>query len=125
MAPSLIHRSNNPDISLPHDQSFHQFITNYNPDDTPADKVILEDLSLPRKTVTYGGLRRTASIIAAGLTSKYGLRKGDSVAIIAANSVNWAVAAHSIIWFGGVCVYGFQECVLSAFGDSSNPRSLT
>jgi 4-coumarate--CoA ligase len=104
MASEHIYRSPNPDAVLPHNLSFHQFLAKYNPDDVPLNKLIFEDNSAPKKTITYGGLREAAAIAAGGFVNKYGLKKGDSVAILGANSVDWALLAHSIMWFGGICV---------------------
>lgn len=100
-----IYRSYIPDIKVPKDLSIHQYLTAFNPDDAPAQKVIWEDLESPKKTMTYGGLREAASLAAGGLASKYGLKEGDSVAIIGSNSVDWALAAHASIWLGAIAVY--------------------
>ncbi|KAJ9643303.1 hypothetical protein H2204_002199 [Knufia peltigerae] len=99
-----IYRSYIPDIKVPKDLSIHQYLTAFNPDDAPAQKVIWEDLESPKKTMTYGGLREAASLAAGGLASKYGLKEGDSVAIIGSNSVDWALAAHASIWLGAIAV---------------------
>ncbi|OCK80965.1 acyl-CoA synthetases/AMP-acid ligases II [Lepidopterella palustris CBS 459.81] len=88
-------------INVPQGLSISQFLVQYNPDDTPADKVIVEDFEGGR-TVTYGGLREEAATGAAGLTATLGLGPGDVVAIYATNSVDYVVLAHSVLWFGGI-----------------------
>lgn len=76
----------------------------YNPDDAPANKIIWEDLTPPRKTMTYGQLREAASVAASGLIKQHGLKEGDSVAIVGSNCVDWALLAHAVMWFGGIVV---------------------
>jgi long-subunit acyl-CoA synthetase (AMP-forming) len=104
MAGPKIYHSHIPDALIPNDLSFHQFLLRYNPDDAPDDKVIFEDFSPPKKQLTYGGLRQAAAVAAGTITRRYGLKEGDSVAVVGANSVNWALLAHAVIWFGGICV---------------------
>jgi acyl-CoA synthetase (AMP-forming)/AMP-acid ligase II len=100
-----VYHSIYPDIYVPTDVSLHQFLCARNPDDVPDDKVILEDLSPPNKRLTYGGVRRDAALVAGGLSTKYGLRSGDAVAILAQNSVEYSLLAHSVMWLGGIIVY--------------------
>jgi acyl-coenzyme A synthetase/AMP-(fatty) acid ligase len=100
MAPR-IYESTHPDIHVPTNLSVHQFLTRYNTEDTPRDKVILEDLESGGRTLTYGGLRDEAALGAGYLVGALGLLPKDTVAIYAPNSVNYAIAAHAVIWFGG------------------------
>jgi acyl-CoA synthetase (AMP-forming)/AMP-acid ligase II len=99
-----VYQSIYPDIYVPTDVSLHQFLCARNPDDVPDDKVILEDLSPPKKSLTYGGLRRNAAIVAGNLSSKYGVKAGDAVVILAQNSVDYSLLAHSVMWAGGIIV---------------------
>lgn len=104
MAPQKIYHSIYPDNHVPTDLSLHQFLLAYNPDDVSEDKVILEDLDPKGGKLTYGGLRRDAAIGAGALLKKFDLKPGDAVAIYAPNSVNYALLAHSVMWFGGIVV---------------------
>ncbi|OQV03593.1 hypothetical protein CLAIMM_08615 [Cladophialophora immunda] len=97
----MIYTSSFPPISVPTNVSVSQFLLKVNPDDTDSGKPILRDFDDPTQYVTYGGIRRLASQGAAGLKSVLGMKEGDIVCILAGNSANWAVLAHSIIWGGG------------------------
>lgn len=110
-----VYRSIYPDIHVPTDLSLHQFLCARNPDDVPDDKVILADHSPPGKEMTYGGLRRDAAIVAGGLSSEYGVRAGDAVVVLAQNSVDYSLLAHSTMWLGAIIVYAFPfalNCLL-------------
>ena len=50
-----VYRSIYPDINVPTDVSLHQFLCARNPDDVPDNKVILEDLSPPRRSLHTAG----------------------------------------------------------------------
>lgn len=76
-----------------------------NPDNVRPEKIILEDLSAPGDTITYGGLRDAAATAAGGLMNRYGLKAGDAVVVLAQNSVNYAILAHAVMWFGGVIMW--------------------
>jgi acyl-coenzyme A synthetase/AMP-(fatty) acid ligase len=104
MASQTIYHSIYPDIHVPVDISLHQFLLAYNPDDVLEDKVILEDLDPNGGKITYGGLRRDSAIGAGALMNKFDLKPGDAVAICAPNSVDYALLAHSVMWFGGIIV---------------------
>ncbi|KAF2817630.1 acyl-CoA synthetases/AMP-acid ligases II, partial [Mytilinidion resinicola] len=96
-----IYESIFPDVHIPTNLSFHQFLTRYNPEDVAADKVVWEESDTGR-TLSYGGVRDEAAIGAACLTGALGLHPGDVVAIYAPNSISYAIATHAVIWFGGV-----------------------
>ena len=104
MAGEKIHYPIYPDLHVPTDLSAHQFLIKYNPDDIVNDKIIYEELSPPNNKLTYGGIRQQAALAAAGLTSEFGLKAGDAVAVIAQNSVNYVLLAHSVMWVGGIIV---------------------
>lgn len=104
MAAPNIYHSIYPDNYIPTELSIHQFLLAYNPDDVLEDKVILEDLDPNGGKVTYGGLRRDAAIGAGALVNKFNLKPGDGVVIYAGNSVNYALLAHSVMWFGGIVI---------------------
>ncbi|KAF2502607.1 acyl-CoA synthetases/AMP-acid ligases II [Lophium mytilinum] len=96
-----IYESIIPEIHVPTNLSVHQFLTRYNPEDVAPDKVVWEEADGGR-TMSHGGVRDEAAIGAACLTSALGLHPGDVVAIYAPNSINYGIAAHSVLWFGGV-----------------------
>jgi len=100
MAPR-IYQSQYPPIDVPTNLSVSQFLLKYNPDDTPDSKTILCELDDPTRSITYGGIRLTAARGAAGLKAVLKMNDGDTVCLLAENSVNWAVLAHSIVWAGG------------------------
>jgi len=105
MAPQTAYHSIYPDIHVPTDLSLHQFLVAYNPDDVLPDNVILEDLDPNGSKMTYSGLRRDSAIGARALVNAFNLRAGDTVVIFAQNSVNYALLAHSVMWFGGIIVW--------------------
>lgn len=82
----IIYESPFPDIYVPNDLSYSQFICSRNPDDVAEGKVIYADLEEPHASVTYAGLRQDAAKHAAWLRNQ-GLKPGDTVAMYATNSV--------------------------------------
>lgn len=68
------------------DLSISQFMTNYNPDDVPASKVVHTD-TFSDDTVTYGSLRKQAGQAAWGLQRKLALQPGDALLALVNNSV--------------------------------------
>lgn len=66
-----------------------QFMTKYNPDLCPADKVVHID-TIANKSLTYGGLREQAAKCAWGLKHRLGLKEGDRLMVIVPNSVSFA-----------------------------------
>ncbi|OGE55191.1 hypothetical protein PENARI_c005G11496 [Penicillium arizonense] len=97
-----IYRSKVPPYTVPENLSLHQFLTQYNPDICRHDDIILEDLALPLKRLTYGGLRTKSAIGAASLQQQFQLQPGDTAIIYATNSVDYSLFAHSIMWMGCV-----------------------
>lgn len=95
-----IYESPYPAFNVPTNSSISQFLLRYNPENTDSDKKIFEDFDAPYKSITYGGIRRAAAQGAAGLRSVLNLQEGDVVAIIATNSLDWVLLAHSIMWAG-------------------------
>lgn len=96
-----IYRSPYPDVYIPTDVSYSQFLTRHNPDDVRGDKVIMEDLEEPHDSATYAGFRDGVAKHASWLQS-IGLKPGDTVVMYATNSVAWMKAAHAVLWTGGV-----------------------
>ncbi|OCK82045.1 acyl-CoA synthetases/AMP-acid ligases II [Lepidopterella palustris CBS 459.81] len=103
MAPRIYH-SIYPEYHIPTTLSVSQFLLRYNPEDVTADKIILEDLTPQAGKLTYGAFRHDTAIAAAGLVDAFDLRPGDPVLAFAPNSVNWALLAHAVFWFGGTVV---------------------
>jgi 4-coumarate--CoA ligase len=66
--------------------SIPEFMTRYNPDDVPNDKVVHID-TITGKSITYGALRQESAKCASGFR-KLGLREGDVVSVVLPNSVN-------------------------------------
>lgn len=63
-----------------------QWISQYNPDAVPANRVVHSD-DFGNDLITYGSLRRDAGRIAWGLRTKLGLQEGDIVLALIPNSV--------------------------------------
>ena len=55
------------------------------------------------ETLTYGALRQRVRR-AAGAWQELGLRTGDRVIVLAADSIDWVVAYLGVIWAGGVAI---------------------
>lgn len=66
--------------------SIPQFMTKFNPEETPSDKIVHTD-AFNTQPLTYGGLRQSAARIAWGLRGKLSLRQGDIVLALVPNSV--------------------------------------
>lgn len=96
-----IYSSLHPPVKIPTDLSISQFLERYNPDDTPADKIIISDFHDFSKHLTYGGLRTQSARGAAGLKALCGLEQGSVVCILAENCSTWVLLAHSVLWAGG------------------------
>ena len=104
MSPTaVVYESPFPDISIPTNYSFAQFLQRYNPENVPDDKVVLEDLDTPHDTLTYGGVRTEAARNAGGMVA-LGVQPGDAVVIYGANSVAWAKASLAALWLGAVSI---------------------
>ncbi|KAF2489670.1 acyl-CoA synthetases/AMP-acid ligases II [Lophium mytilinum] len=99
-----IYQSIYPDNHVPTNLSVAQFLLRYNPEDVTDDKVILQDLDSQGKALTYGDFRHGAAVGGAVLVDAFNLSAGDAVLVVAPNSVNWALLAHSVMWFGGTIV---------------------
>ncbi|KAL3458243.1 hypothetical protein BJX64DRAFT_302096 [Aspergillus heterothallicus] len=81
--------------------SIPQFMTQYNPDGVPADKIVHMD-TFSSEHLTYGSLREKASRAAWGLKHRLGVRPGDAVLAIVTNSNDFVLLAHATWWAGAV-----------------------
>lgn len=72
------------------DLSISQFMTQYNPDDVSASKVVHVE-TFSDDTITYGSLREQAGRAAWGLQTKSGLQPGDTLLALVNNSVRESV----------------------------------
>lgn len=86
MTGQTIYRSTYPPPHCPTNLSLSQYLTQYNPDAVPQDKIILED-DWTGQVLTYAGLRKEAACHAFSLRAKYNLKAGDVVVVSAPNSV--------------------------------------
>ncbi|HEY7439871.1 MAG TPA: class I adenylate-forming enzyme family protein [Acidimicrobiia bacterium] len=57
-----------------------------------------------RRTLTFGQHARAVASVAAALRDRHGIRPGDRVAILAANSPEWIVAFWAIVSLGAIAV---------------------
>ncbi|KAF1812760.1 acyl-CoA synthetases/AMP-acid ligases II [Eremomyces bilateralis CBS 781.70] len=103
MAP-IIYSSIYPEYLVPTNKSLGQYLLDVNPDDISPDKVIYEDIDPKGSKITYGGLRRDAAKLAAELVHAFNLKMGDAVVVYAANSANYILLAHAVMWFGGTII---------------------
>ncbi|XP_012942880.1 probable 4-coumarate--CoA ligase 5 [Aplysia californica] len=79
--------SNFPDIDIPKDVTFHEFV--FNRCDKYGDKVALEEFATG-KTIKYSQLRETCLKVASGL-HRLGLRKGDVLLTFSTNNIDFTV----------------------------------
>ncbi len=108
----MIFRSPYPDIQIP-DQSVTAFALRHA--ERLTGKVALVDGATGR-TVTYGELARDVRRAAAGLRGR-GYGRGDVVAIVAPNSIEWAIAFLAIAAIGGIAAPQNQQCTPEEIGD--------
>ncbi|KUL85372.1 hypothetical protein ZTR_06972 [Talaromyces verruculosus] len=80
--------------------SIAQFMTQYNPDEVPADKVIHVD-TISTQPITYGSLREDAARAAWGLRN-WGLQPGNVLMALVTNSNDFVILAHATWWVGAV-----------------------
>ena len=93
----MIHKSKRPDVAIP-DATVPEHVRG-------GARRRGEELALvdgpSGEVLTYGELAVSVVALAAGL-QKEGLGKGDVVALVGANSAEWAIAYHAILRAGGV-----------------------
>ena len=98
----MIYRSTYPPYHVPTDVSIPQFLQRYNPDDAPADKIILEDDWTGEK-LSYGDFRGPLVAKRAwALRHDFGINEQDVVCISGWNSVQHALLIHAVLWAGGI-----------------------
>ncbi|KAJ5650412.1 AMP dependent CoA ligase [Penicillium longicatenatum] len=83
------------------DLSIAQFMTQYNPDDVPASKVVHVE-TFSNDAITYGSLREQAGRAAWGLQAKLGLQPGDTLLALVNNSNAFVLLAHATWWTGAI-----------------------
>ncbi len=99
MAPRSLTGSYSP-LTADGNLSLPQFMTQFNPDNVSADKVVHADTIL-NKSITYGDLRVQSSRCAWGL-KRLGLQQGKTVLAIVPNSTDFVLLAHAT-WWSGAC----------------------
>lgn len=80
-----------------------QLIAYDNPGNVSPEKVVHID-DVAGKSLTYGGLRQQAAQCAWGFKRRIGLKEGHKVMIIAPNSTDYVLLAHSVFWAGSIFV---------------------
>ncbi|CAB5369665.1 unnamed protein product [Rhizophagus irregularis] len=98
----MIFKSLLPDIEIPA-MGIYQYVTS-NPNGISDDKVIFTD-GITDKKLTYGELKSNSKKLAAGLIDKAGFKRGDVLAIISPNQVDYAIVSFGTIVAG----YGLTE----------------
>ncbi|KAE8146281.1 amp dependent CoA ligase [Aspergillus avenaceus] len=81
--------------------SISQFMTQYNPDDVQASKVVHVD-TVSQQAITYGSLREDSARAAWGLQKKFGLQPGNVLLALVNNSNAFVSLAHATWWTGAV-----------------------
>ncbi|KAH9519668.1 4-coumarate--CoA ligase 3 [Bulinus truncatus] len=102
IGPDNVIRSNLPDIDLPTNVPFHQFM--FDRCDQYKSLVAVEDFLTGQK-YTYSQMKEKAIKIASGL-HRLGYRKGDVICVYSANHINFSVlmlaCAATGVWFSAV-----------------------
>ncbi|CAG8604779.1 10155_t:CDS:2 [Diversispora eburnea] len=94
----MIFKSKFPDVDIP-TTGIYQFVTS-NPNKVPDDKVIFVD-GITEKKLTFGELKRNTKKFAAGLIDKFNFKRGDVLALISPNEVDYPVVVFGTIAAGG------------------------
>lgn len=71
-----------------------------NIDDTPPDKVILQEHDQPENYLTFGSAPTAAALGASGLSRVLGLTKGDLIMLVGKNSLDWLRLEFAALWGG-------------------------
>lgn len=100
MAHPTIYESAYTPSKVPVNQSIWQFLLQHNIDDTPHDKVVLQEEERRDQQVTYGEAPKVAARVAAALKQKFGLRAGDVICAVASSSLDLVRLAHAAWWAG-------------------------
>ncbi|CAB4392602.1 acetyl-CoA synthetase-like protein [Rhizophagus irregularis] len=98
----MIFKSLLPDIEIPA-MGIYQYVTS-NPNGISDDKVIFTD-GITDKKLTYGELKSNSKKLAAGLIDKAGFKRGDVLAIISPNQVDYAIVSFGTIVAGGIVTF--------------------
>ncbi len=93
----MIHKSPFPDVQIP-ETPLTPFVLRHA--ERLADQPALVDGPSAR-TLTYGELAGAVKSLAGGLAAR-GFKKGDTLAIMAPNLPEYAVAFHGVAWAGGI-----------------------
>ncbi|KAJ5589784.1 AMP dependent CoA ligase [Penicillium hetheringtonii] len=81
--------------------SIPQFMTQYNPDEVPASKIVHVE-TFSNETITYGSLRDQAARAAWGLRVNLDLQPGDTLLALVNNSNAFVLLAHATWWTGAI-----------------------
>ncbi|GBC08858.1 hypothetical protein RclHR1_08430007 [Rhizophagus clarus] len=91
-----------PNIEIP-TMGIYQYVTS-NPNGIKDDKVIFTDSTTDKK-LSYGEFKSNSKRLAAGLIDKAGLERGNVLAIISPNQVDYAVVSFGTIIAGGTVTF--------------------
>ncbi|CAK7205007.1 hypothetical protein SEUCBS139899_007771 [Sporothrix eucalyptigena] len=113
MSTPRIYESSYASAHIPQEQSFWQFILRHNIDDTPADKVILQEHERPERSLTYGSAPQLAGLGADALRNVLGLTRGDTILIVGKNSLDYLQVEFSALWAGITAAFGTPAATVS------------
>ncbi|CAG8483975.1 10169_t:CDS:2 [Diversispora eburnea] len=102
----MIFKSKYPDIDIP-TTGIYQFITS-NPNKVPDDKVIFVD-GITDKKLTFGEIKRNTKKFAAGLIDKLNFKRGEVLALISPNEVDFPVVLFGTIAAVNEFEYQFSD----------------
>lgn len=100
MAEPQIYKSKSQNVLIPTNESIWQHILSKNLEDTPADKVLVEEYGRKDMSLTYGSAPRIAALGAAGLRDVLGLKTGDKILVIGANTMEFVLIEFAAYWAG-------------------------
>lgn len=85
---------------VPTNESIWQFLSRHNIDDTPLDKIVLQEDERRDEQLRFGEAPRVASQVAAALKQEFGLATGDLICAVAGSSMDLVRLAHGAWWAG-------------------------
>ncbi|CAK7230217.1 hypothetical protein SBRCBS47491_007512 [Sporothrix bragantina] len=98
---------------VPRNESFWQCILRLNVDDTPDDKVILQEHERPHKQFTYASAPHLAGLGADGLREVLSLKRGDTVLIVGSNTLDYLHIELAALWMGVTAALGNESATTS------------